>query len=156
MTNIGADHDYKKFPELTNKQLALYGWSSPHFQIVSDFWATVVKVIDGDTVSVEMPRRDFAFPIRLLETDAKELGEGGEDAKQWLKDKLEQKTVLVLIDPKNRVGKYGRLLGRILNNGLSVSEEMLHLGLAIPFGTKNLHELPNMSKELNIKKWIPT
>ena len=131
------DHDYVNFPELTNSQLDVLQFSSPHPQITEDFFATVVKVHDGDTVTLNTSFRDFDFPLRLLDIDAPELSEGGEEAKKWLESKLLLKEVVVLIDSSNRVGKYGRLLGRILSDGLIVGEEMLHLGLVSEFGAKD-------------------
>ena len=35
-------HDFKAFPELTNSQMDLYYWDSPHKQITDDFDAVVV------------------------------------------------------------------------------------------------------------------
>jgi endonuclease YncB( thermonuclease family) len=73
----------------------------------------------------------------MLDIDAPELSEGGLEAREWLKSRLLYREVLVLVDSSNRVGKYGRLLGRILSGGLIVGEEMLHLGLVSEFGQKN-------------------
>jgi hypothetical protein len=56
------EHDYVANPELTNQQLAEYGWDSPHEQIERDFEAVVVKVHDGDTVTLRVGFRDFDFP----------------------------------------------------------------------------------------------
>ena len=38
-------HDFKLFPELTNAQMDLYYFESPHRQITEDFIGKVVKVI---------------------------------------------------------------------------------------------------------------
>jgi len=130
------EHDYKKFPELTNSQIANFGFSSPHIQITEDFTAEVVRVHDGDTITLRTEFREFNFPLRFLDIDASELNEGGEEAKQWLKSRLLGQTVQVIIDSSNRVGKYGRLLGKVLHYGLDMGQELLSLGLAKPFGTK--------------------
>ena len=71
------DHDFKNFPELTNSQLKVFYFDSPHKQITEDFVATVVKVTDGDTVRLETDFRAFTFPLRMAEIAAPELGEGG-------------------------------------------------------------------------------
>ena len=131
------EHDYEAFPELTNTQLEQLQFSSPHVQITEDFMATVVKVHDGDTVTLRARFRDFDFPLRLLDIDAPELSEGGEEAREWLKSRLLLREVDVLIDSSQRVGQYGRLLGRILSGGLIVGDEMLHLGLVSEFGSKD-------------------
>lgn len=140
------EHDYKNFPELTNQQLEVLQFTSPHKQITEDFDAVVVKVHDGDTLTLRADFRDFDFPCRLVDIDAPELNEGGQKAKEWLEQKLLLKKVKVLINSKKRVGKYGRLLGSIMLNGLEVSEEMLQLGLVKKFDDRNEEKLPNINK----------
>ena len=82
------DHDFKKFPELTKAQLELFALTSPHLQLTEDFFATVVKVHDGDTVTLRIPERDFDFPLRFLDIDAPEMNDGGEVARDWLSDQV--------------------------------------------------------------------
>ena len=140
------DHDYVSFPELTNSQLGVLQFSSPHPQITEDFTALVVKVHDGDTITLRTNFRDFDFPLRLLDIDAPELSEGGSEAKKWLDSQLLGEEVQVLIDSSNRVGKYGRLLGKVLSGGLDVGETMLHLGLVSAFGSKDEGSVPSFGK----------
>ena len=147
-------HDYKRFPELTNAQLQEFGFMSPHIQITHDFHALVVKVHDGDTVTLQTSFRDFNFKLRLLDIDAPELNEGGETAKVWLSNEVLKKNVYIQIDKNNRVGKYGRLLGRILYRGLNMGDTMLRLGLVEPFGKKNEYMIPAISQELEVRKWL--
>jgi|TARA_R100000501_G_C2630530_1_gene125952 endonuclease YncB( thermonuclease family) len=147
-------HNYNQFPELTNKQIEEFGFTSPHKQIVEDFNATVVKVHDGDTITLRTTFRDFDFPLRVLDIDAKELNEGGETAREWLKSQIEQKEIMVIMNRKNRVGKYGRLLGKVLHNGLDMGEAMLTLGLVQPFGQKNEGEPEPLDKVFSIKQWF--
>ena len=45
-------HDFNRFPELTTSQMAESYFESPHKQVSGDFRATVVKVHDGDTITV--------------------------------------------------------------------------------------------------------
>jgi endonuclease YncB( thermonuclease family) len=127
------EHDFNAFPELTNAQLELLEFQSPHDQIKEDFWADVVRVHDGDTVTLRTFFRDFDFPLRLADIDTRELSEGGDAARDWLTNKILDKECLILVDPANRVDKYGRLLGRVLFNGVVVNQELVHLGLAVPF-----------------------
>ena len=78
-------HDFKRFPELTNAQMGLYYFESPHKQIFSNFVANVVGVHDGDTIRVLWRERDFTFPVRFMNIAAPELGErGGEDSQRRL------------------------------------------------------------------------
>ena len=122
-------HNFKKYPELTEKQMQIYYFESPHKQIKENFSAKVKRVIDGDTIKVKCDFRDFEFSIRFLRTNAPELNEdGGNESKNWLKNKIEGENIEVLIDNNNRVDKWGRLLGEIMFKGISMNEESVILG----------------------------
>lgn len=139
------EHDFESFPELTNSQLELLEFVSPHPQVTGDFSATVVKVVDGDTIHLNWQERDFTFPLRLLDIDAPELSEShGHSVRLWLEARILQREVHILIDPSNRVDKYGRLLGRVFDNGMDIGYEMLHLGLVVPFGLKAEGAVPDV------------
>lgn len=148
------EHDYKNYPELTNAQLADAGFSSPHPQITSDFDADVIKVHDGDTVTLRVDFRDFDFPLRFAGIDAPELNAGGEEAREWLKARIEGRRVRILVDLRNRVGKYGRLLGSVFFNGLNIGSEMVYLGLVKPFGRKNEGQVPSYMKLFDLRQWF--
>jgi len=125
-------HDFKNYPELTNAQMSLYYFESPHKQITENFTAEVVKVHDGDTIRVKWQERDFDFPVRFGDTAAPELNEaGGKDAQQWLENRILGKVVDIEIDPNNRVEKWGRLLGKVFEGGSDVGEEEITQGLAV-------------------------
>lgn len=124
-------HDFKKFPELTNNQMNLYYFDSPHEQIAQDFWATVEAVHDGDTIRVSCAFRDFTFPIRFANTMAAEINEGGSEARDHLASMILGAEVEILIDKKNRVGKYGRLIGRVMKDGFDVGEQMKTDGFSV-------------------------
>ena len=149
-----AEHDFNNYPELRNSQLVELQFQSPHKQITEDFMADVVKVHDGDTITLQTDFRDFNFPLRLLGIDSPEMNAGGKTARDWLKSKILNETVKVLIDRNNRVGKYGRLLGKVFHRGMDIGEEEIYLGLASSFKRRNEGELPNIDKELSIKKWV--
>ena len=127
-------HDFKRFPELANSQMDFYYFDSPHKQITEDFTARVVRVIDGDTIRVDWFERDFDFPVRFLNTNATELGEGGIKSKKWLEGRILGEEVMILIDEKQRVGRWGRILGEIIFNGININQESIDLGFAVPFG----------------------
>lgn len=125
-------HDFKKFPELTNNQMNLYYFDSPHQQIAEDFDAKVYKVHDGDTVRLYTGFRDFTFPLRISNILAPELNEkGGERSRDHLKELIENQQVEIIINKNNRVGKYGRLLGEIRHKGFDVGEQMKAEGFAM-------------------------
>lgn len=80
------------------------------------------------------------------------MNEGGEKAKEWLTKRILGKDVKIIIDPSQRVGKYGRLLGRIFHMGMDVSEEMLQRRLVVPFGERDKGKIPTISKLLESGK----
>ena len=129
-------HDFNKFPELTNSQMQFYYMESPHRQITEGFVARVDKVTDGDTIRVDWAERDFTFPIRFAYINAPEMSEGGLESKEWLKDIIEGKEVYIKINPSNRVGKFGRIIGEVFQGGISMNEELLRSGRAVRFGSK--------------------
>jgi len=121
--NFKMAHDFKRFPELTNSQMGFYYFDSPHKQIAEDFWARVIRVIDGDTIRVKCNFRDFDFPIRFSNIMAAELNEkGGRESKAWLESQILNEEVEIIVNPKNRVGKWGRLLGQIKHKGFDIGE----------------------------------
>lgn len=150
------EHDWKNYPELTNVEIAEFGFSSPHFQFVEDFQAVVVKVHDGDTVTLRSDLRDFDFPLRFLLIDAPELNTGtpGEEARDFVKGLCEGEMVEVKIDGTNRVDKYGRLLGDVVVAGQSVSETELMFGYAWSFDSRLEGELPDLNKTFAEKQWF--
>ncbi|MCK5021493.1 MAG: hypothetical protein KAS32_31060 [Candidatus Peribacteraceae bacterium] len=124
-------HNFKLFPELTNRQMELYYFDSPHEQIVENFNAKVIKVTDGDTIRVTTNFRDFDFPIRLARIAAPELDEvGGIESQSWLEDLILNEEVNVKMT-KQRVEKWGRLLAEILFLGMNVGKMSMDMGHSI-------------------------
>ncbi|MHA1353756.1 MAG: thermonuclease family protein [Candidatus Heimdallarchaeota archaeon] len=147
-------HDFNKFPELTNSQMQIYYFDSPHKQITENFQAEVVKIIDGDTIRVRWSERDFDFPIRLSKIQAPEMNEkGGKEARNWLEKRLSGAKVEIIPD-KQRVGRRGRILGEIIHQGININEELLNIGHAVLFSERNQGKLPDLNKELSIKRWL--
>ncbi len=131
-SEIMPPHDFIRFPELTNNQMNLYYFDSPHQQIAEDFNAKVVKVVDGDTIRVEVSWRDFDFPIRISNINTAELNErGGKRSRDHLRSLIEDKTIEVIINKNNRVGKWGRLLGQIRERGFDIGQQMIEEGFAV-------------------------
>jgi len=140
-------HDFKRFPELRNNQLDFYYFLSPHKQIFEDFKAKVVNVHDGDTITLRTDFRDFDFPLRFLDINAPELNEkGGHESKSWLEKKILNEEVEIIIDPKNRVDKWGRLLGKVRHEGMILNEEAILVGMATPFDQRDEGRFPEISK----------
>ena len=138
-------HDFNRFPELTNAQMQLYYFESPHKQITEDFSARVIKVSDGDTIRVTTKFRDFDFPIRFSNTNAPELNEpNGEESKEWLTKQIMNEEIDIILD-KRRVDKWGRLLGEIMFRGLSINEESIRTRHAIIFGEES-GQIPELNR----------
>ena len=131
-------HDFKAFPELTNNQMQFYYLESPHRQITESFIARVKKVTDGDTIRVIWDERDFTFPIRFSNINALEMSNGGKESKQWLEEQILGEEVYIKVNPRNRVGKWGRILGEVFLMGISMNEMSLQSGQSVKFG----QELP--------------
>jgi endonuclease YncB( thermonuclease family) len=140
-------HDFTKFPELTNAQFDMLYFSSPHKQITEDFRAKVERVIDGDTVELNWHERDFLFPIRIINIAAPELKEdGGEESKKYLETHLLGHEADIIINPDNRVDKWGRLLGYVISAGLDIGEMSIVAGHSIPWGEKDDGVIPSIKR----------
>lgn len=123
-------HDFKAFPELTNNQMQFYYFDSPHTQITEDIRARVVKVHDGDTITVQWRGRSFNFPVRFANISAPELNEsGGHEAQSWLEEQILGEEVLLELAP-SRVEKWGRLLANVIHHGMDVGEQEIWSGHA--------------------------
>ena len=134
-------HDFKLFPELTNRQMETYYFESPHKQIVEDFMATVVKVTDGDTIRVQWEERDFDFPIRLARIAAPEMDEeGGVESQGWLEKEILGEEVLIKMT-KTRVEKWGRLLAEIFFSGRNMGLESMERGYSLQWERREQHAI---------------
>ena len=141
-------HDFKRFPELTNAQMGMYYFDSPHKQIAEDFWAKVIKVVDGDTIRVETDFRDFNFPVRFSNIMAAEPNEPrGKESKKWLDDLILGAQVEIIVDENNRVGKWGRLLGQVIHRGFDVGELSIQADKSVAVGEEE-DILPTLMLEL--------
>lgn len=103
--------------------------------------AEVLRVIDGDTVDM-LVKVGFGIEvrerIRLAAIDAPEMrGDerpAGLKAKAWLEKALDGRDVEIAVEMTRsgdvRRGRYGRVIARILADGVDVGAEMTALGLA--------------------------
>ena len=124
-------HDFKRFPELTNNQMQLYYFQSPHKQAPERFVGRVTKVTDGDTIRVSADFRDFDFPVRMSELAAPELNEsGGKESQSWLEDQILGEEVEIYLTPQ-RVEKWGRLLAAVMFQGMNMSKLSIMNGQAV-------------------------
>jgi len=148
-------HNFKDWPELRNEQMPFYYWESPHKQMFETFDARVIRVHDADTVIVRIPERNFDFPIRFSNSSARELKEtperdtsfqicaDGPTAQAWLENRVLGKYVEVKLE-KTRVEKWGRLLGKVMCEGLDLGEELVSHGMAIPWTNRIDGKIPTL------------
>ena len=101
----------------------------------------VTKVVDGDTIDVDI---DLGFNItysqrvRLAGIDTPESRTTnklenalGLEVKEFLKEKLKGKTDIVIKTEKpDSSEKYGRILGHLMVDGISLNQEMIDKGYA--------------------------
>jgi endonuclease YncB( thermonuclease family) len=102
-----------------------------------EYPATVLRVIDGDTVEV---RIDLGFglslvePVRLAGIDAPEMSTpAGPLARRALTNFLPMSTAATLRTGAAERDKYGRVLGDLLVAGRSAGQEQLLRGHARPY-----------------------
>ncbi|ECP1499001.1 thermonuclease family protein [Salmonella enterica] len=92
----------------------------------ADFSGRVVRVIDGDTVSVLSGNE--MYRVRLNGIDAPESKQAyGQRSKQSLIALAAQKSVLVVSSKQDR---YGRYLGTLMNGGLNINAQQVEKGMA--------------------------
>jgi endonuclease YncB( thermonuclease family) len=139
------EHDFEAFPELSNSQMNLFYFQSPHKQILEDITVIVTKVHDGDTFKVKWSERDFEFTVRMLDIDAPELKKaGGKESKEWLEARILGETIDLKISRNKRVGKWGRLLARVEHRGMDLGQESIRMGMAEPFGMNLNWKVPEV------------
>ncbi len=108
----------------------------------------VTRVVDGDTIHA---RVDLGFDsrvdmtLRLARINAPELKtEEGKAAFAWLKDRLyDAEDTIVLRSVKDRKERYGRYLAEIDVDGVNINDEMVSLGLAVPYDGKSHPSQPS-------------
>ena len=101
--------------------------------------AAVTEVYDGDTLTVDIDLGLGVWlrgqKIRLFGIDAPELKgetkEAGQAARDWLREKVQGKSVLIKTFRDGRE-KYGRLLAEVWLEGeiLSINDRLVHEGMA--------------------------
>lgn len=114
---------------------------------MNEYNAKVLKVIDGDTVDVDI---DLGFGIVLTDERVRIMGIDtpesrtsdkvekvfGLAAKARLKELLNEDAVLITFDHKNgedMKGKFGRVLGDFRVGGKTVTEILIEEGHAVPY-----------------------
>jgi len=120
---------------------------------------TIVSCYDGDTCRVNLPRSafndDWAYelfghniPIRVEGIDTpeirgqcqkeKDLAYEARDLVRGLLDNAQTITLTIDDNPKEVRGKYFRIVGRLIADGVDISDLLIQRHLAVPYdgGTK--------------------
>ena len=136
-----------------------------------EYRATVLKVVDGDTVDVDI---DLGFGVVLTDERVRIMGIDtpesrtrdkvedlfGEAAKARVKELLGEKVVLKTEINKNgedMKGKFGRILGDFQVGARMVTEILCEEGYAVPYfgGSKeDVQKMHQKNRELLVKKGI--
>ncbi|MBN8209437.1 thermonuclease family protein [Bacillus sp. NTK071] len=96
--------------------------------------ATVERVVDGDTLKVQVENREETIRLLLVDTPetkhpTKPVQPFGPEASQFAKDTLEGKEIGIELDVSER-DKYGRLLAYVWVGDTMFNEMLLEKGLA--------------------------
>lgn len=102
--------------------------------------ATIVRVVDGDTIEVRFPNGKEA-DTRLIGLDTPESKRpgvavecGGIEAAEFTKQVAEGKPVKLLVDPsQDKVDRYGRLLRYARVDGKDLARTVIAAGWAAPY-----------------------
>ena len=117
-----------------------------------EYRARVKRIIDGDTIRVDI---DLGFDlflanqtIRLHGIDApesrtkdKEEKYYGNLAKEFLNDYCPKGSEIKIRTIKDGKGKFGRILGDIIMNGVSLNEQMVEENLAVFYDGQSKEEI---------------
>ena len=108
-------------------------------RLFQSFEAKIVRVSDGDTVTLEDGQS-----VRLLGINAPELHHPdlpvqkfGEEAKKYLADEIEGKTCVLYFNVNEKFDRYNRLLAYIYYNDRLINAELVKKGLAYAYGGKD-------------------
>ena len=94
--------------------------------VANGFQATVINVIDGDTIKVE--HQGSVIKIRLSGIDAPETNQSyGPESRDFLKSMILNKTVNIEGNKKDR---YGRIIADIILDKVRLNKLLLEEGLA--------------------------
>jgi micrococcal nuclease len=99
-----------------------------------NFEAYCTNVVDGDTADLVIDvgfRMTTEQRVRLLGINTPERGhEGYQAAKDYLKERILDKLMIV---QTRKSDAFGRYLATVYVDGQNINEELLSLGLAVPY-----------------------
>lgn len=147
--------------ELYEPNKASYNSVSAGADSVTSFEATVSRVIDGDTISIESG--DDNVTVRFIGVDAPEKDECYyKESSTEMKTMVDGKRVLVVTDPtQDKYDMYKRLLAYVyLEDGTLLNQKMIEVGAAKEYTYTHRYQFQNefraaerLSAEGNIGLW---
>ena len=104
-------------------------------------WATVLRVVDGDTLVIDVPDgQEATTRVRLWGVDTPEMAHRdpprpaepyAEEATAFTRNMVEGKQVRLTLEPNRLRGNYGRLLAFVeLSDGRMLNESLILAGLS--------------------------
>ena len=109
-----------------------------------EYKINILRVVDGDTVDVDIDlgfstwlkkQRIRLYGIDTPETRTRDLDEKkyGKMATNFLSDTIKDAEVVALRTYKDKKGKYGRILGEIICDGVNMNQVMVETHLAVAY-----------------------
>ena len=119
-----------------------------------EYKVNVLRVVDGDTVDVDIDlgfstwlkkQRIRLYGIDTPETRTRDLDEKkyGKMATNFLSDTIKDAEVVALRTYKDKKGKYGRILGEIICDGVNMNQVMVETHLAVAYFGQSKKMLQN-------------
>jgi micrococcal nuclease len=136
-----------------------------------EYNCTVTRVVDGDTIDVIL---DLGFSIlhkcrvRLYGIDTPESRTRDKDEKargklaaKFLEDSIKNGKVIILQSKlKDSKGKYGRVLGAVIVDGVDINEKMILKSLAVRYHGQSKQDveaehMENRRKLIELGEFVP-
>ncbi len=130
-----------------------------------EYRTKIRRIVDGDTVDVDI---DLGFGmilskqrIRLYGIDTpesrtrdKEEKFYGELASRFLKDQCKKGSCIILRTYLDKKGKYGRILGEIIVDGVNINQLMIEEYMAVEYDGRSKEELQleHQVNRMNLKR----
>ena len=135
-----------------------------------EYNCTVDRVVDGDTIDVVL---DLGFSVlyksrvRLFGIDTPESRTRNKDEKargkmasKYLEDAVNSGNVVIRTELKDSRGKFGRVLGSVVVDGVDINQAMCKAHLAVPYFGQSKDDveashMKNRKKLIKLKRFIP-
>ena len=135
-----------------------------------EYNCTVDRVVDGDTIDVVL---DLGFSVlyksrvRLFGIDTPESRTRNKDEKargkmasKYLEDAVNSGDVVIRTELKDSRGKFGRVLGTVVVDGVDINQAMCKAHLAVPYFGQSKDDIEashmkNRKKLIKLKRFTP-